>query len=67
MKASLFRLLFLALLFTSFGQSHAALAGKRPNIVFFFTDDQVATMQTQEITAAQDRRIDIYNKVKAGG
>ena len=30
MKASLFRLLFLALLFTSFGQSHAALAGRAP-------------------------------------
>ena len=33
--------------------------------MIFFTDEQVATMQTQEITSAQDRLIDIFNKVKA--
>ena len=40
MKPSLVRLLLFALLCVLCGQSHAALAGKRPNIVFFFTDDQ---------------------------
>ncbi len=33
--------------------------------MIFFTDAQVATMRTQKITSAQDRLIDIYNKIKA--
>jgi spermidine/putrescine transport system substrate-binding protein len=31
----------------------------------FFTPTQVKTMESQEINAAQDRQVDIYNKVKA--
>ena len=33
--------------------------------MIFFTDEQVATFQTQEITPALDRMVDIMNKVKA--
>jgi spermidine/putrescine transport system substrate-binding protein len=33
--------------------------------MIFFADDQVKTMNTQRITTAQDRLVDIYNKVKA--
>jgi spermidine/putrescine transport system substrate-binding protein len=33
--------------------------------MIFFADDQVKTMETQKITSAQDRLVDIYNKVKA--
>lgn len=40
MKISLVRVLLFALLCALCGDSSAALAGKRPNIVFFFTDDQ---------------------------
>ena len=40
MKASLFRLLLWSLLAISVGQASAALAGKRPNILFILTDDQ---------------------------
>ena len=40
MKTSLVRLLLVALLCVLSTPSQAAIAGKRPNIVFFFTDDQ---------------------------
>ncbi|MEY2400883.1 MAG: spermidine/putrescine transport system substrate-binding protein [Ilumatobacteraceae bacterium] len=33
--------------------------------MIFFTDEQVKTMKTQKITSAQDRLVDIYNKLKA--
>jgi spermidine/putrescine transport system substrate-binding protein len=33
--------------------------------MIFFTDEQVATMQTGSVNSAQDRQVDIYNKVKA--
>ncbi len=33
--------------------------------IIFFTDEQVKTMRTQKITSAQDRLVDIYNKIKA--
>jgi spermidine/putrescine transport system substrate-binding protein len=33
--------------------------------MIFFTPDQVATFQTQEITPSLDRMIDVWNKVKA--
>jgi spermidine/putrescine transport system substrate-binding protein len=33
--------------------------------MIFFTDEQVATFQTQEITPTLDRMVDIMNKVKA--
>ena len=33
--------------------------------MIFFTDEQVKTMVTQKITSAQDRLVDIYNKIKA--
>jgi spermidine/putrescine transport system substrate-binding protein len=33
--------------------------------MIFFGDEQVKTMKTQKITSAQDRLVDIYNKVKA--
>jgi spermidine/putrescine transport system substrate-binding protein len=33
--------------------------------MIFFGDDQVKTMHTQEINAAQDRQVDILNKMKA--
>jgi hypothetical protein len=33
--------------------------------MIFFGDDQVKQMRTQEITSAQDRLVDIYNKVHA--
>jgi hypothetical protein len=37
--------------------------------IIFYDDDQIATMQTQVITPALDRLIDILNKskAKAGG
>ena len=37
---------------------------KYPEIIFF-SPEQVKTMSTQEINSAQDRQVDIYNKVKA--
>jgi spermidine/putrescine transport system substrate-binding protein len=33
--------------------------------MIFFGDDQVKSMKTQKITSAQDRLVEIYNKVKA--
>jgi spermidine/putrescine transport system substrate-binding protein len=33
--------------------------------MIFFSDAQVATMRTQTLNSAQDRQVDIYNKVKA--
>lgn len=33
--------------------------------MIFFSDEQVKTMRTQKITSAQDRLVDIYNKLKA--
>ncbi len=33
--------------------------------MIFFGDAQVKTMRTQKITSAQDRLVDIYNKIKA--
>ena len=33
--------------------------------MIFFTDEQVATMQTGAVNSAQDRTVDILNKVKA--
>ena len=33
--------------------------------MIFFTDDQVATMQTGEVNSAQDRHIEILDKMKA--
>ena len=33
--------------------------------MIFFTDEQVKSMKTQKITSAQDRLVDIYNKLKA--
>jgi hypothetical protein len=33
--------------------------------MIFFTDDQVKTMQTGAVNSAQDRLIEIYDKVKA--
>ncbi|MGZ6961421.1 MAG: polyamine ABC transporter substrate-binding protein, partial [Ilumatobacteraceae bacterium] len=33
--------------------------------MIFFQDAQVKTMRTQKITSAQDRLVDIYNKIKA--
>jgi spermidine/putrescine transport system substrate-binding protein len=33
--------------------------------MIFFGDDQVKSMKTQKITSAQDRQVEIYNKVKA--
>jgi spermidine/putrescine transport system substrate-binding protein len=33
--------------------------------MIFFSNEQVATMKTQKITSAQDRLVDIYNKMKA--
>ena len=33
--------------------------------MIFFDDAQVATMQTGEVNSAQDRLVDILNKVKA--
>jgi hypothetical protein len=33
--------------------------------MIFFTPEQVATFQTQEITPSLDRMVDIFNKVKA--
>jgi hypothetical protein len=37
--------------------------------IIFYEDDQIATMQTQVITPALDRLVDILNKskAKAGG
>jgi len=37
--------------------------------IVFFTEEQVATMESGELNAAQDRRVEIYNKFKsaAGG
>jgi len=51
---------------------HTALKGiedemadtKYPEIIFF-SPEQVKTMSSQEINSAQDRQVDIYNKVKA--
>ena len=37
---------------------------KYPEIIFF-SPEQVETMSSQEINSAQDRQVDIYNKVKA--
>ena len=37
---------------------------KYPEMIFF-TAEQEKTMSTQEFNAAQDRQVDIYNKVKA--
>ena len=40
-----------------------------PNLVngdmIFFTDEQVATMQTGAVNSAQDRLVDIFDKMKA--
>ncbi len=36
----------------------------RPEMIFF-TDEQVATMKTGEVNSAQDRTVEIYNKVLA--
>ncbi|MEZ5250679.1 MAG: hypothetical protein R2713_16165 [Ilumatobacteraceae bacterium] len=33
--------------------------------IIFFTDEQVATMQTGAVNSAQDRLVEIYDKVKA--
>ena len=33
--------------------------------MIFFTDEQVATMKTGAVNSAQDRLVDIYNKMKA--
>jgi hypothetical protein len=33
--------------------------------MIFFNDEQVATMQTGSVNAAQGRTVDIFNKVKA--
>ena len=33
--------------------------------MIFFTDEQVATMQTGAVNTAQDRTVDIFDKVKA--
>ena len=37
--------------------------------IVFFTEEQVATMESGELNSAQDRRVEIYNKFKsaAGG
>jgi spermidine/putrescine transport system substrate-binding protein len=47
----------------------ALLAELAPDLVdgdmIFFTDEQVATMQTGAVNSAQDRTVDILNKVKA--
>lgn len=47
----------------------ALLAELLPDLVdgdmIFFTDEQVATMQTGAVNSAQDRTVDILNKVKA--
>ena len=37
----------------------------RPDMIFF-TDEQVATMRTQEVNTAQDRLVEILDRVKAG-
>ena len=33
--------------------------------MIFFTDEQVATMQTGAVNSAQDRIVEIYDKIKA--
>jgi spermidine/putrescine transport system substrate-binding protein len=47
----------------------ALLAELLPNLVngdmIFFTDEQVATMQTGAVNSAQGRTVDIFNKIKA--
>lgn len=47
----------------------ALLAELLPDLVngdmIFFTDEQVKTMQTGAVNSAQDRTVDIFNKVKA--
>ena len=37
---------------------------KYPDLIFF-SPEQVKTMSSQEINTAQDRQVEIYNKVKA--
>ena len=45
------------------------LADLKPDLkygdIIFFTDEQVATMRTGAVNSAQDRLVDIYNKMKA--
>ena len=46
-------------------EAAAEKAGLERLDMVFFTPEQVATMKNGEITSAQQRHVDIWNKVKA--